>query len=117
MACWRSANGVIAFDVVVILSSSPSCTSHAQPLPNWPAAASANFFLNARNEPNEASMRVISSSSAGSPPPLGVSDFQNMSWFQTWAALLKILAPAGANADSKITSSRLICSSGVPWTN
>jgi len=52
-----------------------------------PTADVVNAFLKSSNEPH---FDLIASASApvGSPPPLGVRQFQKKVWFQTWAELL-----------------------------
>ena len=50
-------------------------TSQAQPEPKVPTAAWLNFSLNSAKEPK--AVRIASASlPAGSPPPLGESEFQ-----------------------------------------
>src|SRR5689334_8648691 len=90
-----AANGVSAL-LVVSMATPPSSvlTSQAQPEPNWPTAASLNFFWKSETVPKA---RVIASASApdGSPPPLGDIEFQKKVWFQTCAALLKYFFSLG----------------------
>ncbi len=50
-------------------SVSPSCTSHAQPEPNWATAASLNCALNASTEPKEEDSASEMACGGGPPPP------------------------------------------------
>ncbi len=70
------ANGVSALAVVSI-ASPPSAffTSHAQPEPNWPTAASLNLVLKSANEPNALSIAALMLP-VGSPPAFGARQFQ-----------------------------------------
>jgi hypothetical protein len=65
----------------------PSWTSHAQPEPNWVLAASVNSSRKAWTDP-KALLIASASSPDGSPPPVGLRQFQKKVWFHTWAALL-----------------------------
>ena len=67
------------FGVPTIARPEPSCTSHAQPEPNWPTPVSLSLVLKSSNEPNA---ELIASPSApdGSPPPSGLIDSQNSEW-------------------------------------
>ena len=77
-----TANGVSAFEVVSI-ASEPSAflTSHAQPEPNWPAAASLNLVLKSAKLPNDLSI-AVAIAPVGWPPALGASECQKNVWFQ-----------------------------------
>src|SRR3954467_7194076 len=100
-----AVNGVSAFAVVSI-ASEPSVflTSHAQPEPNWPAAASENLVLKSAKLPNALSI-APAMAPVGLPPALGASELQKNVWFQTCAELLKIFFSLGWPADALITSS------------
>src|SRR5262249_41355409 len=109
-------SGVSAFDVVTI-ASEPSAffTSHAQPEPNWPRAASLNLVLNASKLPNALSIAAATAPD-GAPPAFGAMLFQKNVWFQTCAELLKIFLSPSAR-DCVITSSSDRFSYFVPGAN
>src|SRR5262245_4982264 len=90
-----AANGVSAL-LEVSMATPPSSvlTSQAQPEPNWPTAASLNFFWKSPKLPNALSM-AAASAPVGLPPALGPIECQKKVWFQTCAALLKIFFSLG----------------------
>jgi hypothetical protein len=63
---WRCAIGVSALPVASTLSSLPSRTSQAQPLPKWPLAALFRFSRSAGS----------ASAPVGAGPPFGRSERQ-----------------------------------------
>src|SRR3546814_5093131 len=85
---WSS--DVCSSDLLVIASEpSAFCTSQAQPEPKVPTAVSVNCFLKSSTPPNcltKASVNFLPGA-----PCFGVRQFQKKLWFQTCAALLKIL--------------------------
>src|SRR4051794_10621769 len=110
------ANGVSALAVVSIARPSPFLTSHAQPEPNWPAAASLNLVLKSAKLPNDLSI-AVAIAPVGLPPPLGASELQKKVWFQTCAELLKIFFSLAWPCDALTTSSSDIDSYLVPGAN
>src|SRR5262245_40031986 len=105
-----AANGVSAL-LVVSMARPPSevLTSQAQPEPNWPTAASLNFFWKSAKEPNARSM-AAAIAPVGGPPALGAIELQKKVWFQTCAALLKNFFSLGWLYDALMTSSSDIAS-------
>src|SRR5687767_9067561 len=90
-----AANGVSAL-LVVSIARPPSAvfTSQAQPEPNWPTAASLNFFWKSLKLPNARSI-AAAIAPVGAPPAFGAIECQKKVWFQTCAALLKIFFSLG----------------------
>src|SRR5512139_3597585 len=117
MHCLPTANGVSALGVASI-ASDPSAflTSHAQPEPNWPAAASENFVLKSAKLPNDLSI-ACAIAPVGLPPALGAIELQKNVWFQTWAELLKIFFSLAWPCEAFTTSSSDIDAYLVPSAN
>src|SRR5262249_2484359 len=63
----------------VISTLPPSLINQAQPDPNRPTAAAANFSLNPANPPN-ALLIAAARFPTGSPPAFGPRIVQNMEW-------------------------------------
>src|ERR1700722_15462710 len=90
-------------------------TSHAQPEPNRPTPAAANFVLKSANEPKE---DLIASPTApeGSPPPPFFISFQNIEWFQCPPPLLRTAVRIFSGTLSRLLRSSSIdraCRSGL----
>ena len=93
----------------------PSCTSQAQPEPNWPTPVSFILSWNSENEPN-ASLIASASAPSGSPPPSGDIDSQNSVWLR-WPPPLLRTGPrlsSGTSERLAITSSIGLSASSVP---
>src|SRR6202022_445804 len=74
-------NGLSWFGVDSIASLPSLRITQAQPEPNRPTPACANFVLNSANEQN-ADLNGSASGPVGSPPPPFFMIFQNMEWFK-----------------------------------
>src|SRR5690606_14016023 len=83
-------------------------TSQPQPEPKVPMETLLNSSLKASKEP-KALLMASASSPVGSPPPLGLRQFQQKVWFHTWAALLN-----RPRLEVLMISSRLLPSCSVP---
>jgi hypothetical protein len=71
--------GLSWFGVETTARLEPSCTSQAQPEPNWFTPAFLSCSWKSENEPNAESIASASSPS-GWPPPSGESHSQNSEW-------------------------------------
>src|ERR1700752_5397236 len=104
MAFPPAIRGLSWLGVDSISSLPPLTTSQAQPEPNRPIPAAANFVLKSANEPKE-DLIASASAPAGSPPPPFFMSFQNIEWFQWPPPLLRTVARIFSGTRSRLLSS------------
>src|ERR1035437_8993281 len=107
MAFPPDINGLSWFGVDSIASFPSFRMTQAQPDPNRPTPAAANFVLKSAKEPN-ADLIASASAPVGSPPPPFFMIFQNIEWFQWPPPLFRTAVRIFSGTRSRLESKRSI---------